>query len=90
MRVSRVTRVKPVYMRLPGFCQSVFRVSCVSEARRALCASPRKAPFVPCKSAFSDFKVFFQTALRPRRGRATSYSPTAARRAGLTIWQKEV
>ena len=54
----------------------------VPEARRALCASPRKTPFVPCKSASSDFKVLFQFALRPRRGRATSYAPTAVTKRG--------
>ena len=57
------------FMRVPGFYEAPQKrrrcAPSAAEARRALRVSPRKTPFVPCKSAFSYFKAFLQFALRP-------------------------
>ena len=67
-RFSRVTRVKPVYMRLPGFCQSVLEACHACQRREGRFASPpERRPLCPANRLFLIFKVFFQTVLRPDR-----------------------
>ena len=71
MRVSRVMRVKPVYMRLPGFCQSVLeacwkRVMRVRGEKGVSRLPPEKRPLCPANRLFQISKSFS----RPRSGRA--------------------
>ena len=102
----RPMRPKSVFMRVPGVYEAPpmrpGSAPSAAEARRALRVSPRKTPFVPCKSAFSYFKAFLQFALRPdvqrhtrlRRprhwccGNSALHTRTGKRRPGLSDYKQ--